>query len=53
VQALADSRSILATGRVVGSPQTTHLLAARGLDPVAQNRALRGVTDEVAVYEIP
>jgi class 3 adenylate cyclase len=52
VQALADSRSILATGRVVGSPQTTHLLAERGLDPVAQNRALRGVADAVAVYEI-
>ncbi len=53
VQALADSRSILATGRVVGSPQTTHLLAERGLDPVAQQRALRGIADEVAVYEIP
>ena len=53
VQALADSRSILATGPVVAYPQTSSLLKTRGLDPVAQSRALRGITDEVAVYEIP
>ncbi len=53
VQALADSRSILATGSVVAYPQTSNLLKTRGLDPVAQSRALRGIVDEVAVYEIP
>ena len=53
VQALADSRSILATGSVVAYPQTSNLLKTRGLDPVAQSRALRGIADEVAVYEIP
>jgi class 3 adenylate cyclase len=53
VQALADSRSILATGPVVAYPQTSTLLKTRGLDPVAQSRALRGITDEMAVYEIP
>jgi class 3 adenylate cyclase len=53
VQALADSRSILATGSVVAYPQTSNLLKTHGLDPVAQSRALRGIADEVAVYEIP
>jgi class 3 adenylate cyclase len=53
VQALADTRSILATGRVVGSPETMRLLETRGLEPVAENRALRGVADTVPVYEIP
>jgi class 3 adenylate cyclase len=53
VQALADSRSILATGSVVAYPQASTLLKKNGLDPVAQQRALRGITGEVAVYEIP
>jgi class 3 adenylate cyclase len=53
VQALADSRSILATGPVVAYPQTLSLLKTRGLEPVSQTRALRGIADEVAVYEIP
>jgi len=53
VQALADTRSILATGSVVAYPQTSNLLKTHGLDPVAQSRALRGIADEVAVYEIP
>jgi class 3 adenylate cyclase len=53
VQALADSRSILATGSVVTHPQASTLLKRSGLDPVPQSRALRGISDEVAVYEIP
>jgi class 3 adenylate cyclase len=53
VQALADSRSILATGSVVTHPQASTLLKRSGLDPVPQSRALRGIADEVAVYEIP
>jgi class 3 adenylate cyclase len=53
VQALADSRSILATRPVVAYPQTSDLLKTRGLEPVGQARALRGIADEVAVYEIP
>src|SRR5207249_8628110 len=52
-QGLADSRSILATGPVVKHPQSSSLLATSGLSPVAQSRALRGITEEVAVYEIP
>ena len=53
VQALADSRTILATGPVVTHPQASTLLQTSGLKPVSQRRALRGITEEVAVYEIP
>ena len=53
VQGLADSRSILATGPVVTHPQASSLLATSGLSAVAQRRALRGIAEELAVYEIP
>jgi class 3 adenylate cyclase len=53
VQGLATSRAIFATGAVVENARTTTLLAAKGLAPVAQQRALRGVSDDYAVYEIP
>ena len=53
VQALADSRTILATGAVVTHPQASSLLKTNGLKPISQHRALRGIADEVAVYEIP
>ena len=53
VQGLADSRSILATGPVVTHPQASSLLATSGLSPVAQRRVLRGIAEELAVYEIP
>jgi class 3 adenylate cyclase len=53
VQGLATSRAIFATGPVVENAQTSTLLATRGLAPVAQQRALRGVAENYAVYEIP
>jgi class 3 adenylate cyclase len=53
VQALADSRSILATTPVVTHPQASSLLANSGLQPAAHQRTLRGVAAEMAVYEIP
>jgi class 3 adenylate cyclase len=53
VQALADSRSILATGPVVTHERASYLLESSGVTPVPQRRALRGITDELAVYEIP
>ena len=53
VQALANSRTILATRSVVTDPQASALLETSGLKPVSQHRALRGIADEVAVYEIP
>jgi class 3 adenylate cyclase len=53
VQGLATSRAIFATGPVVENARTSSLLAEKGLAPVAQQRALRGVSDDYAVYEIP
>jgi class 3 adenylate cyclase len=53
VQGLATSRAIFATGPVVENAQTSSLLAEKGLAPVARQRALRGVSDDYAVYEIP
>jgi class 3 adenylate cyclase len=53
VQALAESRAILATRSIVADPQASALLATSGLTPTAQSRALRGIAAEVAVYEIP
>jgi len=53
VQALAESRAILATKSVVADPQASALLETSGVTPTAQSRALRGIADEVAVYEIP
>jgi class 3 adenylate cyclase len=53
VQGLADTRSILATRPVVTHPQASWLLETNGLTPLAHHRALRGVADEMAVYEIP
>ena len=53
VQSLATSQAILATETIVGHQQTSNLLAARGLVPISEQRELRGITDEYAVYEIP
>ena len=53
VQALAASRSIVATEQVVENPQASALLETSGLKPVMRRTALRGISDEVAVYEIP
>jgi len=53
VQALADSRAILGTRTVVAYPEASTLLETSGLTPTSQRRALRGIADEVAVYEIP
>jgi class 3 adenylate cyclase len=53
VQGLAASRAIFTTTSVVENPQTAALLAAGGLKPVAQQRAVRGIAHDIAVYEIP
>ena len=53
VQALAVSHSILATGSVVDHPQSTQLLQTDGIKPTSRRLPLRGIADEVAVYEIP
>src|SRR5208283_2954678 len=53
VQGLAVSRAILATGSVVDHPEALELLEADGIRPLARRLPVRGVTTELAVYEIP
>ena len=53
VQDLANSRSILATEPIISHPAAYNLLENSGLKPVPHRRALRGVAEEMAVYEIP
>jgi class 3 adenylate cyclase len=53
VQCLAVSRSILATGSIVDHPQALELLEADGIKPTSRRLPVRGVADEMAVYEIP
>ena len=53
VQNLADSRAIFATGSVVENPRASQVLQASGLKPSAQHIALRGVTEDLKIYEIP
>jgi class 3 adenylate cyclase len=53
VQGLAASRAIFATGPVVEHPGSSSILRTSGLAPVPRRASLRGVTDELEVYEIP
>jgi class 3 adenylate cyclase len=53
VQGLADSRSIFATGSVIEYPQSMRLLETTGLRPESRRHALRGIMDEVTLYQIP
>lgn len=53
VQGLAGSRSILTTAPVVRHPEAAAILQAGGLKPTAQQRSVRGLAGEVAIYEIP
>ena len=53
VQGLAVSRAILATEPIVSHPEAARLLGEAGLKPMPQRRILRGVADELTVYEIP
>ena len=53
VQNLAKSRSILATEPVVEYPETMKLLDRTGLKVLPQHAELRGITEEVKLFEIP
>ena len=53
VQHLAVSRSILASGSVIDHPEAAALLETSGLRPLPKHDPLRGITEDVAVYEIP
>jgi class 3 adenylate cyclase len=52
VQNLADSRAILATGPVLRNDRTAALLATAGLTTRSRRSALRGVAEELTLYEI-
>jgi class 3 adenylate cyclase len=51
VQALADSRSIFATGSVVD--YSAKLLERHGIAPMSHDHLLRGIGNQLTVYEIP
>jgi class 3 adenylate cyclase len=53
VQSLAVSRSILATGSVVDHPKASELLATGGLTPTSRRLPVRGIAEDLPVYEIP
>ncbi len=53
VQGLAEGRAIFASEPVVRDEHTASLLAEKGLTPLPQQRELRGLAHEYAVYEIP
>jgi class 3 adenylate cyclase len=52
VQGLADARAICATGSVVDDPQSSQLLKAVGVRPEPHSTVLRGIPDEMTIYEI-
>ncbi len=52
VQGLADSRSIFATEPVVTNPLVVAMLRERSLVPAPQRALLKGIKDELTVYEI-
>ncbi len=53
VQGLAVDRAIYATEPVVGHPGAADLLWDRGLHPAPRRAALKGVREEMTVFEIP
>jgi class 3 adenylate cyclase len=53
VQGLAKSRSIFVTRSIVADERAVKILEASGLSPVEQHAALRGISDDALVYEIP
>ena len=53
VQGLALSRSIFATGQVVGNSEASKLLQSSGIAPMPQKHSLRGIANEFEIFEIP
>jgi class 3 adenylate cyclase len=53
VQNLAMNRVIFATEPVVEDPESATLLAKHGLMPTFRNQSLKGITEQVKIYEIP
>jgi class 3 adenylate cyclase len=53
VQGLATARSIFATGRVVTDSEASKLLQLNGIAATREKRSLRGIADQVEIFEIP
>lgn len=53
VQGLASTFSIFATEPIVRDPATAAVLASAGLQPMPQRHSLRGISEQLPVYEIP
>jgi class 3 adenylate cyclase len=53
VQGLASSRAIFATKPIVEDKRVADILASNDLQPIEQRAALRGISDETVVFEIP
>lgn len=53
VQGLADERAIFVTKPVVQHPQVARMIEQNKLIPTEQLASLRGVSDKMAVYQIP
>jgi class 3 adenylate cyclase len=53
VQALAEGRAIYATRSVLERPSVPPILAAKGLVPQERRVTLKGIRDEMVVFEIP
>jgi class 3 adenylate cyclase len=53
VQSLAKTRSIYATEPVVSHPSASRLLSDAGINAVAQQHSLKGISESYKVYEIP
>jgi class 3 adenylate cyclase len=53
VQGLATSRSIFATRRVVADNEASKLLKSNGIAVTPEKRSLRGIANQVEIFEIP
>ena len=52
VQSLADTQAILTTASVVKDPRVSTVLIGKGIAPVSQSAALRGIEHEVTIYAL-
>jgi len=53
VQGLATSRSIFATRRVVTDSEASKLLRSNGIVATPEKRSLRGIANQIEIFEIP
>ena len=53
VQGLATSRSIFATKRVVNDREASKLLRSNGIAATPEKRSLRGIANQIEIFEIP